>query len=54
VVIIVAYLIVTLPLLNAYARWWKKQTAAQFGEPNKEATEETPAKNASTAMGTKS
>ena len=49
VVIIVAYLIVTLPLLNAYARWWKKQTAARFGEPNKEAIEETPAKNASTA-----
>jgi len=54
VVIIVAYLIVTLLLLNAYARWWKKQTAARFGEPNKEAIEENPAKNASTAMGTKS
>ena len=35
VVIIVAYLIVTLPLLNAYARWWKKQTAARFGSPTK-------------------
>jgi BASS family bile acid:Na+ symporter len=54
VVIIVAYLIVTLPLLNAYARWLKKQTAARFGEPNKEAIEDLPAKNASTATGTKS
>jgi hypothetical protein len=45
---------VTLPLLNAYARWWKKHTAARFGERNKEAIEETLAKKASTATGTKS
>ncbi len=54
VVIIVVYMIITLPLLNAYARWCKNRAAAPFAETNQEVIEGTPTKYAPTATETKS